>query len=222
MAKREQHHRLIDGGKLDKFGTIGFNRIDMGKHTPGAYQEWVDGKKPLGSLGLAHLSILDTSKRWIQPNRNSWLNDNDDWRKPHSIEIIAWTAIGINVDNWVKFIEPTDEYHFHLWAPDISIQFLYHNCHNLVLPDLYLMNKQELKEKYDISVNSTKSAAEGNDFHFGNPNNFKLWKKRWGWDYEVPQTIPDVRQSYEGTLIEEFISHDISSGPLKTFDLGEY
>jgi hypothetical protein len=213
---------LIDGGKLDKFGTIGFNRIDMGKHTPGAYQEWVDGKKPLGSLGLAHLSILDTSKRWIQPNRNSWLNDNDDWRKPHSIEIIAWTAIGINVDNWVKFIEPTNVYHFHLWAPDISIQFLYHNCHNLVLPDLYLMNKQELKEKYDISVNSTKSAAEGNDFHFGNPNNFKLWKKRWGWDYEVPQTIPDVRQSYEGTLIEEFISHDISSGPLKTFDLGEY
>ena len=214
--------KLVEDGKLDKFGTVGFNRIDMGKHTPGSYQEWVDGKEPIGHLGLAHLSVLDTTTRWIQPNRNSWLYDNDVWRKPHSIEITAWTAFALSVDNWVKFIEPTDEYHFHLWAPDVSMQFLYHNCHNLVLPKLYLMNKQELKEKYDISVNSTKSAAEGNDFHFGNPNNFKLWRKRWGWEYEVPQTIPDVRQSYEGTLIEEFISHDISSGPLKTFDLGEY
>ena len=213
---------MVEDGKLDKFGTVGFNRIDMGKHTPGSYQEWVDGKEPIGHLGLAHLSVLDTTTRWIQPNRNSWLYDNDVWRKPHSIEITAWTAFALSVDNWVKFIEPTDEYHFHLWAPDVSMQFLYHNCHNLVLPKLYLMNKQELKEKYDISVNSTKSAAEGNDFHFGNPNNFKLWRKRWGWEYEVPQTIPDVRQSYEGTLIEEFISHDISSGPLKTFDLGEY
>ena len=214
--------KLVETRKLDEFGTIGFNRIDMGKHTPGAYQEWIDGKEPLGHLGLAHLSILNTSKRWLQPNRNPWLNNNDDWRKPHSVEITAWTAIGINVDLWLEWIEPTDEYHFHIWAPDVSIQFLYHNFHNVVLPDLYIMNRQELKEKYNISVNSTQSAAEGNDFHFGNPNNFKFWKERWGWDYEKPKTIPNIRQAYEGTLIEEFISHDTRSGPLKTFDLGEY
>ena len=60
--------KLVEDGKLDKFGTVGFNRIDMGKHTPGSYQEWVDGKEPIGHLGLAHLSVLDTTTRWIQPN----------------------------------------------------------------------------------------------------------------------------------------------------------
>ena len=75
------------------------------------------------------------------------------------------------------------------------MQFLSKNCHNVVLPKLYLMNRQELKEKYDISANSTRSAKQGNDYHFGAPN---------------------------GTLINEFIGHDTRSGPLKTFDLGDY
>ena len=132
--------KLIDDGKLDEFGTLGFNRIDMGKHTKHAYQDWQSGNKPLGVLGLAHLSIYDKSKRWLQPTRNRWLLDNEDWRKPFSVEITAWTSIGINVDLWREQIEPTDEYHFHLWAPDISMQFLNNNFHNVVLPDLYIMN----------------------------------------------------------------------------------
>ena len=31
-----------------------------------------------------------------------------------------------------------------------------------------------------------------------------------------------VKDSYKGTLIEQFLNHDVSKGPLKTFDLGEY
>ena len=213
--------KLIDREKLGDFGTIGFNRIDMGKHTPNAYNKWVNGEKPIGCIGLAHLSILSQTGRWLQPITNSWLDEK--WQKPFSVEINAWTVFGINVDNWNKCIEPTDEYHFHLWAPDISMQFLYHNYHNLVLPDLYLMNKQELKSKYSIHENSAHSAIQGNEYHFGHwKPTFLTWKNRWGWDYEKPSTIPDVRQSYEGTLIEEFISHNTRSGPLKTFDLGEY
>ena len=30
--------KLIDDGKLDEFGTLGFNRIDMGKYTKHAYK----------------------------------------------------------------------------------------------------------------------------------------------------------------------------------------
>ena len=215
--------KLIDDGKLDEFGTLGFNRIDMGKHTKHAYQDWQSGNKPLGFLGLAHLSIYDKSKRWLQPTRNKWLLDNEDWRKPFSIEITAWTAIGINVDLWWELIEPTDEYHFHLWAPDISMQFLNNNFHNVVLPDLYIMNRQELKDKYGINVNSAKGSQEGNEYHFGHYHpSHKAWKRRWEWEYDNPSTISPIRESYEGTLIEEFISHDTRSGPLKTFDLGEY
>ena len=216
--------KLIDIGALDNAGTIGFNRIDMGKNSPGAYDKWRRGEKPIGHLGIALLSILDsTYQRLLQLNRNGWMGSNSDWMKPFSVEIVSWVVMGMNVNKWNEFIEPTDEYHFHLWAPDISIQFLYNNCHNLVLPKLYLMNRQELKENYGIDVNSAHSAKGGNDYHFGKwDTTFEVWKKRWGWDYETPSTIPDMRESYEGTLIEEFISHDTHTGPLKTFDLGEY
>jgi len=85
------------------------------------------------------------------------------------------------------------------------------------------MNKQELKSKYSIDVNSAHSAQKGNEYHFGHYKpSHKAWKERWGWEYKNPSTIPAVRQSYEGTLIEEFISHNTLSGPLKTFDLGGY
>jgi len=215
--------KLIQDDKLNEFGTLGFNRIDMGKHTGNSYSKWLHGEEPLGMVGLAHLSIFDKAKRWLQPTRNSWLLNNENWRKPFSVEITSWTAVGINVSNWNKFIEPTDEYHFHLWAPDISIQFLYNNFHNLVLPNLYIMNRQELKEKYGIGVNSARGSQEGNEYHFGHYQpSHTAWKKRWGWEYDTPSTIPEIRESYKGTLIEEFISHDSYTGPLKTFDLGEY
>ena len=120
-------------------------------------------------------------------------------------------------------VEPTNEYHFHLWAPDISIQFLYHNYHNLVLPDLYLMNRQELKSKYSIDVNSAHSAQKGNEYHFGEYSNFKVWKDRWGWDYRTPwTTLENITEHYKETLIYDFINHKSVEGPIKTYDLGEY
>ena len=100
--------KLIDDGKLDEFGTLGFNRIDMGKDAP-YYERWKQGYRPVGSVGLAHLSVLNRTKRVMQPNRNSWLEDNDNWKIPFSIEITAWTGVGINVNKWNEFIEPTDE-----------------------------------------------------------------------------------------------------------------
>ena len=216
--------KLITDDKLDKFGTLGFNRIDMGKHTPGAHDKWVGGEKPLGFLGLAHLSVQSESGRWLQPNRNEWVLKNKDWKKPFSVEINAWTSFGVNVKNWNTCIEPTDEYHFHLWAPDVSIQFLYHNYHNLVLPDLYLMNKQELKAKYSIDVNSAHSAQKGNEYHFGHYEpSHDAWKQRWGWDYKKPWSkFESVKQNYKDTLIHDFYYHDISKGPFKNYDLGEY
>ena len=85
------------------------------------------------------------------------------------------------------------------------------------------MNRQELKENYGIDVNSAHSAKRGNDYHFGKwGTTFEVWKSRWGWDYENPKTISSVKEKYKGTLIKEFMGHDTTSGPLKTFDFGEY
>jgi len=69
--------KLIDDGKLDEFGTLGFNRIDMGKSTADSFKKWKNNQKPLGCLGLAHLSVLNRVKRVMEPTRNEWLEDND-------------------------------------------------------------------------------------------------------------------------------------------------
>jgi hypothetical protein len=95
-----------------------------------------------------------------------------------------WAAVGINVSNWNKHITATNQYHFHLWLPDIAMQFNYKNKPSLILPNLYCLNNQSLKEKYGINKNSAQGAIRGNDYHFGEYSNFNAWKERWGWHYE--------------------------------------
>ena len=77
--------KLITDDKINDFGTIGFNRLDMGKHTGNSYSSWLHGEEPLGALGLAHLSILDKAGRWLQPTMNSWLNKRDSVKRSYCI-----------------------------------------------------------------------------------------------------------------------------------------
>ena len=75
------------------------------------------------------------------------------------------------------------------------------------------MNKQELKENYGIDGAQTSSFKKrGNDYHFGKwDTTHKVWESRWGWDYDTP-SIPKVKDSYKGTLIEQFLNHDVGKG----------
>ena len=84
------------------------------------------------------------------------------------------------------------------------------------------MNKQELKENYGM-MQTQLIQQKGNVYHFGKwDTTHQVWESRWGWDYDTPASIPKVKDSYKGTLIEQFLNHDVGKGPLKTFDLGEY
>lgn len=210
---------LIETGKLDDFGAIGFNVLDRGKYTSNFYQKFLNGEKPLGMIGLAHIGIPGRTKRWISPHHNNIAVRNPDkWNKPFSIEFPAWMCVGINVSVWNEVVKPTDKYHFHLWFPDIAMQLNYNNKPLVVLPHLYCLNQQEVKSKYGINDNSAAGARDGNAYHFGEYSNFQVWKERWGWDYEnANATYP--RGAYEGTLLEEYYNHDLENGPLKTFEL---
>jgi hypothetical protein len=213
---------IITKESLENVGTFGFNRIDYGKHTPGAVDAWKNGKKPIGMLGLAHLSILN-DKRWLLPKSNPWIENDTRWKNPFSVEITAWTGVGINVKNWNQYVKPTSEHHFHLWMPDISMQFLKNNCHNVVLPNLYIMNQQEIKAKYGINPNSARGARTGQEYHFGNYSNFEAWQKTWNWHYSKPwESIDGIKNTHKGSLIFDFITHDIKKGPLKNFNFGDY
>ena len=49
--------KLIQDDKLDEFGTLGFNRIDMGKHG-NSYSSYLHGEEPIGFLGLPTYQYL--------------------------------------------------------------------------------------------------------------------------------------------------------------------
>ena len=216
---------LIAQEKLDEFGTMGFNVLDKDDYTPNEYARWEQGEKVIGQVGIANLSVKSLTDRWLCPYKNSNLHKNiDKWLKPFIMESPIWAVGGINVKLWNKYIEPTTDYQFHLWFPDIAMQFNYNNLPCIILPDLYIMNFIRLKEKYNIPGNSAVGARAGDEYHFGTYNiHHNSWKERWGWDYEdSANTFRLVEENYLDTIISKYFNHDISKGPLKNINLGKY
>jgi len=220
-----QISKYISQGNLDKFGILGFNVLDSNPgtgYTPGAIEKFNQGKSPIGILGLGHLSIKGKGggARWLCPPRHSFLEKNPSkWEKPFIMDLPNWCVAGINVELWNAHITPTTQYQFHLWLPDIAMQFNYLNYGCIIIPSLYITSHQKLKTKYNIAANSAQGARAGNSYHFGDYSNFNAWSERWGWYYEdVIEGMEQVKDHYKGTLIWDFYHHDNSQGPLKTYD----
>ena len=211
--------RYILEQKLNEFGIVGFNVLDNGDYTNDSLDRFNNGEMPLGMIGMAHLSIRSNSGRWLCPKQQNELINSGNWNQPFISEFPMWAAVGINVLLWNEHIKPTNEYHFHLWLPDIAMQFNYLNFPCLTLTKLYCLNNQRLKEKYNINANSATGAKSGNEYHFGKYSNFEAWNSRWGWDYENTNTFESIKQNYDNTLIGEYYKHDIQTGPLRKYKL---
>ena len=211
---------LISKNQLKNFGILGFNNLDHGDYTGNSLNEFKAGNSPLGLIGMAHLSIHQKQSRWLCPSQQYNLLQNPKWRSPFIVEFPMWASVGINVELWNDKIIPTTEYQFHLWLPDIAMQFNYYNHPCLILPNFYCLNHQELKAKYNINPNSAQGAQSGNEYHFGKYSNFDAWSSRWGWHYEdIVKDFEKVKENYTGTLIRDFYDHDITKGPLKSITL---
>ena len=145
----------------------------------------------------------------------------------------------LSLDQYRKFIEPSDQYHFfHAWD-DICFQFLYNNVHNICLPQFTLAHEQYLKPKfglprsspslgeaktYTIEKDGEEAQVSGNnsevrEHFYGKWGQLDVWKERWGFDYADRTTFESVKGNYEGTLLNEFYNHDPMNGPLKSFDI---
>jgi len=151
------------------------------------------------------------------PKQQPKLLENPRFRKPFMVEFPMWAAVGISVEHWNDKCYPTEDYQFHLWLPDVAMQMNYKNAPCVILPDLYCLNDQQLKAKYDINPNSAQGAMQGNARHFGEYGpHLTNWRKRWGWDYENTATYAAVADNYSGTLIGVFGSTDLITfnGPL--------
>ena len=214
---------LISNGKMEQFGGCGFNVLDSGDFTSqNSLQRFNSGDRVLGYLGLAHLSVLDNWIRNICVNR--WNLELNKWYRPFSIEIPVWAIIGINVNLWNSYIKATQAYQFHLWYPDIAMQFLKNNIQQIIFPDLYCFNEQKLKEKYGMNSNSAIGAQNGQEKYFGSYGpHLKNFEDRWGWDYEnINKQDAGKQRLYQGTLIEKYRNHNINNGPYLSYNFDKY
>jgi hypothetical protein len=217
--------KLIDDDKLNEFGGIGFNIVDHGDYTGNAWSEFQNGNNPIGMVGFSHLGTNDRSRRWLATGRNDIIDKFPElFKKPFICEFPQWPAVGININNWQEVIHADPDYEFHLWYPDIAMQFNYNNYPILILPELYCFNHQRLKEKYGLNYNSATGAMKGDEEHFGKYGpHLTNWKNKWGWDYEnVFETFIPIKENYKESLIWEYFEHNIENGPLKTYELGDY
>jgi hypothetical protein len=213
---------LIGDNKLNSFGAIGFNNIDTGKrYTKDHYEKWKMGERPLGMIGI---NVFGSGPdRFICSGKDKVaINNYQAWKLPFIIEFPMWASVGINIDKWNGFVKPTTDYEFHLWFIDIMMQLNINNSPCIVMPDLYCMNDQSSKRKYNIPANSAKYARKGDFYHFGSYGpHLKNFKKRWGWDYEKGrESLEKVIVRYKDTLIEQFYNNDISKTkkPLKIYN----
>ena len=89
----------------------------------------------------------------------------------HQLELVLTigTSILLQLKNFI----------FHLWLPDMAMQFNSQNIPCLIIPSLYCFNNQYLKLKYGIPWNSATSSKEGNSYHFGKMFD-NHWIERWG------------------------------------------
>ncbi len=221
-------NKMIKNQTINDYGCIGFNVLDNGKNTKkNSVEKFKKGLLPRGMLGHRHLSYLSSKHRWISPSHND--NMSIHYHKFHQnkyafiIDIPTWAVTGWNIEKWNKVIEPTTDFNFLFWAPDLIMQFAKNNIPTLSITNLYIENCQSIKGKYNIPVNLT-HAIKKNNKKYSQENygkHHKNWIKRWGWDFENPaKTFPKVKNQYKNTLINKLWEHNCSSdAPYKIIEL---
>lgn len=166
------------------------------------------------------IRLLRLSKRWF--SERFFYNFNAIAKKYtgiFSIELPAWTSIAINIDDWNKFIEVDKKYIFHLWFPDIAMQFLSKNRNIAVMSDLYIHNDQKIKEKYGFNKCSADAGKNSENIHVEDyGNHLDVFYDKWQFSYEDPKnTLPKIIRRYENTLVERYFQHDCRNGPLEVY-----
>lgn len=198
-------NELIQTGKLDEFGAVGFNvEHDF---------EWqMLSRSPLQ---------FPRKDMWIRIPKGYELPLGYD--KPHSVESVSWMCAAISIDQFNKHIEVCDDYQFfHAWD-DIAFQFMNKNIHNLCLPQYYFSHEQIVKKEHNIPLKSphakNEEEAKKREFYWGHFNHHDVWHNRWGFWWDDSSTFENVKENYKGTLLYDFYNHNMYEKPFKIFDL---
>tara|TARA_B100001057_G_C22849445_1_gene950371 strand:+ start:2036 stop:3121 length:1086 start_codon:yes stop_codon:yes gene_type:complete len=138
-----------------------------------------------------------------------------------SIELPIWAGVAINKKKWEQFIKINPNYIFHLWFPDVAMQFLSQNINLGVISDLSCHNEITIKEKYGMSWSSVDAGKNKESDHveaFGYQR--KVFYDAWGFEFENIQKLYEkkLQERYKDTLVLEYFNHDCRKGPLYSFN----
>jgi len=217
-----EFQKMIDSGKLDDFGTVGFNALatDMAKNHAHHMKLKNRGLKPLGVLCRAPLEGYNFYTTYSHnPKKNIPIDMDERWHNPFSIESVCWFAIGVNIDKYLSNIKQDEDLRFHLAWDDVCFQFLNQNIHNVALPNLYIEHRPDLKPAMELPLNSAKyTKSSNNSYYFENVEHLDIWRDKWGFEWANRKSFNSVKNRYKNTLLWDFYHHDPQTGPLKVFD----
>jgi len=217
-----EFQKIIDSGKLDNFGTVGFNALatDMAKNHGPHMKLLKRGKKPLGILCRAPLEGYNFYSTYsYNPKKNKPIDMDKRWHNPFAIESVCWFAIAVNIDKFLNHIKPDENLRFHLAWDDVCFQFLNQNIYNVALPSLYIEHRPDYKPGLNLPLNSAKYTKSKNNYYFENVEHLNIWKDKWGFEWASRKSFEKVKHKYKGTLLWDFYHHNPQKGPLKVFDL---
>lgn len=139
-----------------------------------------------------------------------------------SIELPVWACVAINTKLWKQHIVLDTNFIFHLWFPDVAMQFMNKNVHICLDATIPLLNDLGVKEKYGYSDSVKEGRKKSSKKMEPYGNHLSVFEKKWGFDYEYHYPHLDyLQKKYSGTLIEKHMRNDPRNGPIKTFKLGK-
>ena len=150
------------------------------------------------------------------PQFNKIINN---YRGLVSIDLPVWTAIAISSKAWLKVIKPDPNFIFHLWFPDIAMQFMNNNFYVCTYSDIIIKNNVNIKLKYGIA-GSVEEGKKQNGKMEKYGNHLNVWKKKWGFCYENPNpnVMKILTKVKKNSILTEMLIH-YQEHPLKRFFL---
>lgn len=218
----EKINSLACSRKLDEFGCVGFNTI---------WKKWSCSAQEFKSLNLEGKYCGTLGRAVLTPVPGvGWYRSSDFhlpwkiWGKTITVESVVDMAFVINLEKFRKLINPDEMFHHFCWGDDLCLQFLKKNVYNVTLSEFYVYHDQSIKSKYKIPESSYGAAKRGDTYHFcQHDRHYERWNKKWGfdrgWQRDLKKLPDSVKEMHKDTLICNFIDHDVSKGPIKTFDL---
>lgn len=133
-----------------------------------------------------------------------------------AVDLPVWTAVVLSVSAWRKVVVADPKFVFHLWFPDVSMQFMNNNFYVCLDTSEIILNRWVVKRNYGLQDSVSEGKTKGGRMErYG--QHFRVWRDKWGIDYEEPFIKPSS-VVIENSILDLMLRKN-SLSPLKKFQL---